>query len=41
MPKGTNQKLKLYYLAKILLEKTMDCGYIAAGTSHLQQEKMS
>ena len=24
MPKGTNQKLKLYYLARIMVEKTDD-----------------
>ncbi|MEE5990766.1 MAG: WYL domain-containing protein, partial [Lachnospiraceae bacterium] len=24
MPKGTNQKLKLYYLSRIMLEKTDD-----------------
>ncbi|MEF9942529.1 MAG: WYL domain-containing protein [Lachnospiraceae bacterium] len=28
MPKGTNQKLKLYYLMKIMLEKTDDGHYI-------------
>lgn len=28
MPKGTNQKLKLYYLAKIMVEKTDDSHYL-------------
>ena len=28
MPKGTNQKFKLYYLAKILTEKTDEDHYI-------------
>ena len=28
MPKGTNQKLKLYYLAKIMVEKTDDDHYL-------------
>ena len=28
MPKGQNQKLKLYYLAKIMLEKTDDDHYL-------------
>ena len=28
MPKGTNQKFKLYYLAKIMVEKTDDEHYI-------------
>ena len=28
MPKGTNQKLKLYYLAKIMVEKTDDEHYL-------------
>ena len=28
MPRGQNQKLKLYYLAKIMLEKTDDDHYL-------------
>ena len=28
MPRGTNQKLKLYYLMKVMLEKTDDEHYI-------------
>ena len=28
MPKGTNQKLKLYYLSRIMMEKTDDEHYI-------------
>ncbi len=28
MPKGTNQKLKLYYLAKLMVEKTDDSHYL-------------
>ena len=37
MPKGTNQKLKLYYLSRIMTEKTDDEHFIINLLHHLKK----